>query len=224
MKQSEKKAWIQTMYLGELIPLLIGTGISVLGYSVENFNVFLTGMLVIFINNIVWVVKRKENRCIFFIFHITLFTFCLGRPLIGMFTGEEWWNYASQAKENIWFALILLITSLIAMQLGVIAVEQTHKFVIKARGKKVVEQNRVFVHNLQFVALCMYILTMIFFLAQEIEPLIVIKPGHYLEYYSSFQSRIPDVFHTIASFMKYSLCIFLATLPSKESVYSIGDI
>ena len=34
MKQSEKKAWIQTMYLGELIPLLIGTGISVLGYSV----------------------------------------------------------------------------------------------------------------------------------------------------------------------------------------------
>ena len=125
-----------------------------------------------------------------------------------MFTGEEWWNYASQAKENIWFALILLITSLIAMQLGVIAVEQTHKFVIKARGKKVVEQNRVFVHNLQFVALCMYILTMIFFLAQEIEPLIVIKPGHYLEYYSSFQSRIPDVFHTIASFMKYSLCIF----------------
>ena len=31
MKQSEKKAWIQTMYLGELIPLLIGTGISVLG-------------------------------------------------------------------------------------------------------------------------------------------------------------------------------------------------
>ena len=44
MKQSEKKAWIQTMYLGELIPLLIGTGISVLGYSVENFNVFLTGM------------------------------------------------------------------------------------------------------------------------------------------------------------------------------------
>ena len=28
MKQSEKKAWIQTMYLGELIPLLIGTGIS----------------------------------------------------------------------------------------------------------------------------------------------------------------------------------------------------
>ena len=99
----------------------------------------------------------------FLIFHITLFTFCLGRPLIGMFTGEEWWNYASQAKENIWFALILLITSLIAMQLGVIAVEQTHKFVIKARGKKVVEQNRVFVHNLQFVALCMYILTMIFF-------------------------------------------------------------
>lgn len=219
MKQSEKKAWIQTMYLGELIPLLIGTGISVLGYSVENFNVFLTGMLVIFINNIVWAVKRKENRCIFLIFHITLFTFCLGRPLIGMFTGEEWWNYASQAKENIWFALILLITSLIAMQLGVIAVEQTHKFVIKARGKKVVEQNRVFVHNLQFVALCMYILTMIFFLAQEIEPLIVIKPGHYLEYYSSFQSRIPDVFHTIASFMKYSLCIFLATLPSKKKAF-----
>ena len=65
MKQSEKKAWIQTMYLGELIPLLIGTGISVLGYSVENFNVFLTGMLVIFINNIVWAVKRKENRCIY---------------------------------------------------------------------------------------------------------------------------------------------------------------
>ena len=82
----------------------------------------------------------------------------------------------SKAKENIWFALILLITSLIAMQLGVIAVEQTHKFVIKARGKKVVEQNRVFVHNLQFVALCMYILTMIFFLAQEIEPLIVMEP------------------------------------------------
>ena len=56
-------------------------------------------------------------------------------------------------------------------------------------------------------------------MAQEIEPLIVIKPGHYLEYYSSFQSRIPDVFHTIASFMKYSLCNFLATLPSKKKAF-----
>ncbi len=219
MIEAEKKVSDLAMYGMEWIPFLTGMLVSGVGYVVENFNVFLTGIFIVFINNVVWAIKKRETRCIFLMFHITFFTFCLGRPLIGMFTGEEWWNYSAQAKENVWFALFLLLGSLSALQLGVLIAEQTLKIRLKGKEKKKIQLKSVFVQNLQLVALCMYILTMLFFLIQEIEPLLSIKPGHYLEYYSSFQSKIPNIFHTIASFMKYSLCIFLATLPSKKKAF-----
>lgn len=219
MIQAEKKINNLAICWIEWIPFLVGMFVSGIGYTMGSFNVFLIGIFIIFINNIIGAIKHRETRCIFLIFHITFFTFCLGHPLIGMFTGEEWWNYSAQAQENVWFALFLLLISLGALQLGVLIAEQTYKIRFKKKEKKRIKSDSVFVQNLQFVALCMYILTMFFFLIQEVEPLLAIKPGHYLEYYSNFQSQLPNVFHTIASFMRYSLCIFLATLPSKKKAF-----
>lgn len=65
-----------------------------------------------------------------------------------------------------------------------------------------------------------FYITMCFFLVQEGEKLLYMQGRSYVEYYAGFHSQLPGIFYTIASFMKYSLCVFLATFPSKKRAFT----
>lgn len=64
-----------------------------------------------------------------------------------------------------------------------------------------------------------FYITMCFFILQEGEKLLFMHGKTYLVYYTSFKGQFSGIFYTIASFMKYSLCIFLATFPNKRKVF-----
>lgn len=46
--------------------------------------------------------------------------------------------------------------------------------------------------------------------------------GHsYVEYYSSFQSKLPYIVYVFSTFLQPSLCLYLITYPPKKKVYPI---
>ena len=152
---------------------------------------------------------------------LTLFTFQISRPFIGMCKGRKWWEESFQKEENIWFALTLIVITETALYIGANIIKFFH---IKIRENNTRSSDSIFckaefVSNLRKVSMIVFYVTMLFYLIEQFEPLIKIGTGNYLDYYTNYSSSLPGFFHTLASFARYSICVFLATLPEKKKTF-----
>lgn len=212
-----KKEKINNIKFLEIGLVLIGVIVSILGYYNISFNIAVIGISLVFLGNVVYSLEEFEKHFIFAFMQMTIFTFLIARPLIGMLRGMSWWNSTNQMPENVWFALFLVLLTEVALYLGANSIEILLQQ--KELGKRI--KGCTLKRELQIISSVVFFITMIFYLIEQFEPFIVIGSGNYLAYYTEFQSRLPGIFHTIASFMKYSLCLFLATLPTKKNAYFV---
>ena len=96
----------------------IGIVIWMLAYFCSDFNLAIAGITVAFLANLTYSIRHFREQFVFFFMQISIFTFLISRPMIGWLSGMAWWNNASQAAENVWFALSLLIVTETALFLG----------------------------------------------------------------------------------------------------------
>lgn len=196
----------------------LGLTIFAIGWLQHAFNIMTVGLCCCFLNNIIFSLRNIKSRILFFLFNITWFTFLLTRPLIGMLCRIDWWATASQGEDNIRFSLIIMLMSIICLHLGAAVAEYINNrlkkssFIIENQSTEK-ESLKVIIRR---VALVIFYVAALFFFVVEMEKLMFMNGKDYIEYYSEFQSQLPGFVHTAASFMKYSLCIFLATFPKKK--------
>ena len=132
---------------------------------------------------------------------------------------ESWWTASSQAAENVYASIYFIWISMSMLWIGAIGGRVYAEKKTGIIAKKDNEKRENFRIHLQIVAEIVFYSTMCFFLIQEGEKLLYMLGKTYTEYYVSFHSQLPGIIYTIASFMKYSLCIFLATFPSKKRAF-----
>ena len=193
--------------------------IGAAGLWQKSYNVIYGGIFCLFLHNIFLAFENIRTRIYFFIMHFTFFVFYMTSPLISIMRGKVWWEY----RDGPDFALTAMTISLIFMAIGAWAAE-------KIAGKKrewflpkKEEKRKLFTHEfykkLQTAALLVFCVSWAFYLGQQLEKLFFLHDKTYLDYYTQFQSTMPLIVTVIASFMKYSLCIFLATFPSKKKAF-----
>ena len=190
------------------------------GWCIFGFDFLAWGMLLIFLNNIIFSFLHLKERIIFLVFHGAFFTFLLSRPILGTLCGDDWWNSMSQSEENVRFAVLIVTISLVSMFVGA--------SLFSAYLKRNENNNERVLHSpkkeeyiiaLQIVSLLVFVIAAIFFFIQESEKLVFIWQKNYLDYYTGFQSQLPNYIHTFAGFLPYSLCVYLATMPTKKHTF-----
>lgn len=196
--------------------IALSVGFAITGYSMESFNVLCAAMMTLWIHNILYSFENLKTRIWFLIMHITIFTFLISRPFIGMLRGEKWWETTRQEPENICFSIVVIVISLVALYIGARIGELIK---VKKIDNEEIKKKKEFRDALQVVSMVAYYATMCFFLIQEGEKLLFIQGKSYLEFYSEFQSQLPGIVVSIAALMKYSLCVYLATLPNKKRTF-----
>lgn len=194
---------------------LLSLGIFAIGYVVGRFNVLLVGVLLLFLSNVITGFLNRKTHIIFLFFHFVLFTFLISRPFISFLKGGEWWYLG---REGTLFALNALFITMIALRIGANAADK----LLQSKGYRLDNppqrtENTDFIRALQAVSLAMFFITMVFFLISETEKLIYMQGRSYGDYYLTFESSLPYYISVLASMMKYFLCIFLATMPSKKA-------
>lgn len=199
------------------------------------FNVFklydfgVCALFFFMLNNIIYCCEDLKNRIVLCIFHITIFVFLISRPLIEMCRDVGWYNeyLADYGTESLNFSFNSIIISLLGLFLGALLIERFQRKQAEKqnrnrgetkRGKKQIH-SEVFRNNLKKISLIIFFVSMSAQILLEIEKLWFMRGRDYVEYYTSFVSRAPYFIHLIAAFMKFSLCIYLATLPKKEESY-----
>ncbi|MEG0664371.1 MAG: O-antigen polysaccharide polymerase Wzy family protein, partial [Clostridia bacterium] len=180
------------------------------------FNIALIGVLLIWINNIIFSFEKLKERIVFCFFNVTIFVFLLSRPTISMFRNNQWWYFNN---ESVVFSLIGLYISILFLFLGAILAEELlkkkYKNVFKTKPFQI-NENKSFIKSLQIISFAAFCITAVCFFMGEVEKLIFMNGREYEEFYIEFTSKLPYVISTIGSMMKYCICIFLATLPSKK--------
>ncbi|MCB6203667.1 O-antigen polysaccharide polymerase Wzy family protein [Extibacter muris] len=215
--ESVRKVYLETDFLPIIIGV-IGIAIWTYGWIEHDFKILSLGLLFVFLQNVIFAFKKVKERLLFLIFQLVLFTFLLSRPFMGIFSDDKWWLKASQAEENVRFAVLILILSLEALFVGAFLVSKfVNTTVINTEKQK--QERKVWLASLQSIALLAFMFTAVFFFIQEFEKLQFMASRTYVEYYSEFRKQLPGCIYIFASFMKYSLCIFLATLPSKKKAF-----
>lgn len=195
---------------------IFGAGAILLGYFLHSFNLLCMGMMILWTHNILFSFEHIKTRIWFLMLHITIFTFLISRPFIGMLRGEKWWETLEQAPENTCFSIVIIVISLVTFYIGARLGELIK---VKKIDNEEIKKKKEFRDALQVVSMVLYYVTMCFFLIQEGEKLLFIQGKSYLEFYSEFQSQLPGIVVSIAALMKYSLCVYLATLPNKKRTF-----
>lgn len=199
----------------QIIVIFVGIIAAISGGIIKNLDLMGAGVIIVWIGNMLFCFRDFQKRFFFFLFHVSFFTFLLGRIVVSYLQEQKWWRESGQAYENNSFALIAIMISLLSLFIGATLVENFEK----ERKHSILcanESEIKFRENLQAAALIIFVVSFIFFCVQESEKLFYIWDKSYLEYYTGFQQQLPFWVYTIASFMKYSLCVYLGTLPSKK--------
>lgn len=202
------------------ILFILAVTLFLCGYLSGRFNVILCGVLSLFLSNVFFGFADGKNRVIFLFFHLTIFTFLLSRPTISMLRGDCWWYFDFSA---VCFALNALFLTLLFLRFGVMVGDEILK---KHRSSQKVSSSLKkplyeydFRRSMQVVSFVFFIITMGVYLLLQLEKLQFMQGREYAEIYLSFQSAYPAPVQTLGSMMKYALCIFLATLPSKRMAF-----
>ncbi len=199
---------------------LISFALFFCGYYWCAPNVSLCGVLSLFLSNLLYGFSAARQRIVFLLFHATLFTFLLSRPFISMLRGDVWWYFDFSAVS---FALNSLLLTLLFLRFGEIFGEAILSRSLQKRNVCQLDKNSEYVwnfrHALQIISLIFFILTMSVYLMLQIEKLVFMQGRDYAEIYSSFRTTFPFYVETLASMMKFALCFFLATMPSKRLAF-----
>ncbi len=199
-----------------LIP--VSLGLFAIGYLLGGFNIMLIGVLALWLCNVCFAAYDYKNQLFFLVLHAMLLVFLISRPMISMFRGDLWWYFDD---ETVQFALNALVLSMLMLRVGAeftarrLEARQPFPTVTSA----IATDKTGFMYSLQTVSLLFFAVTMAFYLLSGAEKLLFMQGRDYAEFYISFESSLPSVFHLLASMMKYSLCVFLATMPEKKKAF-----
>ena len=190
-----------------------------IGLLTGSYNCLLISVVLFWGNNIVFAFEKVRRRIVFLIFHVTFAVFLLSRPVISACKGDVWWYFEN---EHVLFALQAMILSLIFLFIGALLVERRIdskkiEYIDTARAK----YSENFKQSLQIISGIIFYTSFFFYIAMELEKLIFVRQGTYLDYYTSFQSTMPYMVYIISRFMPYSLCVYLATMPPKKKAVPV---
>lgn len=201
-------------YIFNIMLLLTGGALFIIGFKTAHIELMLWGVFSLWLNNMIYAMKNIRERVVLFLFHISFFTFLLSRGIISFIKYGEWWKNSSQAIDNYYFAFCAIALSLVGIFTGALILNN-----ILLRKQEIKQEEAKDYKCLQIASLIIFGVSAFFFGIQEAEKLIYMAGKGYVEYYSSFQQTLPGVVYSLASFMKYSLCVFLATKPKKKQAF-----
>lgn len=207
------------------IALLICAGILHICSSVlrsDNWLVF--GNLCLFVCVAVFCVSDLRKRILLLVFFCMIFMFLSCRPLIDFFRRIPWWT--EYQPQDVLFALRSVALSMLMLYAGAVlyvcATKRTKRpDRLSGFPKTSKARNFTDLGSLQIAALCLYAISMVFYLYCEFDKLAFMRGRIYMDFFILYRPSYPALFGTIGYCMPFALCAFLSTLPRKKLAFPV---
>lgn len=192
-----------------------------IGLALENPKTALIAILMVFVNNIMYSVKKLYERVIFFSFNVTFFVFLIGRMVMHAFFGYSNMSYgfslgifglAFYEEQFIFVILTCIYISLVAIYIGYLLIQKVDLSFL--RSKK--ELDGSFLYSLRTFSLVFFYFCLIFRYYNVYEMTQVASVEGYYESYATFTSSLPGILVLFSSMFDVAFFAYLATNPSKK--------
>ena len=185
----------------------------------DNYTLLFSSVLLMWLNNMLFSVKCMRQRFIFFFANLTFYVFLLGRMSVAFIGGDDFVKSVTfSASADVWKGLVLLFIALMFMFTG--ALLYTLKFYCLNEKEYITihywNTHHDFVSSVRFVSLIIYSAALLCECLVGYEKMQFNQSHTYFEYYIYYTRNLPFFIYGIASFEKYCLCLYLATLPTKR--------
>lgn len=200
-----------------ILGAIVGSVAIASGQAVGKYNIMLSGVMFIWITNIIFCFFKIKQRVITLLFHLTIFLFLLSRIVIAAFRGVHWWTIYS-VGANI-FAIKAITYSLIFICLGNILLEIICNRLSLKKTETSEKKKTVNAETLRFVIRIGLIVCMVCFFLSELDKLAFMSGRPYSDYYIYYKSDLPFYISFPAGCMTYFLCMFLALKPKKTEAF-----
>lgn len=186
------------------------------GFLANNATILLLSLIFLTISNATYSFKDIQKNILFFCFNGTFFIFLIGRMVVTTFFGYKedlrGLNGLNFNENNlIIITLVALFLSLASIRIGYVIFKRINLDFIKRR---VIPKNKR--NALEFSALVLFFLAIIFRLYIVLEMRQATVSEGYFETFSQFKSSLPKVIQSFADMYDMFFFAFLATLPSKK--------
>ena len=211
--------------------MAVGIGVFIYCSITNEYTGMLYGLWVVWASNMFWGCMCFRERLLFLFFHVSYATFFMARPLIEVHRNFKWWEYLGYkfSVVDLKFALTLLFIGLLGLGIGgAIGLIGTRKkgepFSIrfqyfKDKGRP---YHREYVKFLEMVALVLACISGAAYIYSNTYSYIwSINNGGYTASYAGLGPYVPYLVQVVASMFKYTVIVYLVTLPSKKKAYGI---
>lgn len=187
------------------------------GYMMKSFNIILLSILLAWIANLSVALSNFKRGIYFLFFNITFFTFIFSGNIFKMFSGDIWHNFSSniEIKTN-----IIIFSALLSLFFGYVILYFVNRFDKRECEYFPLKNTRIkgFVQKYSLIIFCISLFLSFLIV---IEKVAFVFENSYLDFYTSFNSTIPTVFHNLSSFLLPSLLLYLFTFPKIKRVIGI---
>lgn len=191
-----------------------------IGYITTDFNIMIISSFALFVNNIIFSLMEKR-KIIFLIFNCTFFLFLIGRPIIALFKGYIWWSIGTSTASMI-FAVTSIYFSLIFLYIGArVGSIQFTCAALKADFSDIHSKQQVLICNIQLITEIIFYLSLICFFIEGYQVILFMKTHTYVQYYTDYVINQPAIIKAMIQLMTPSMCVFLATFPSKKKTFFV---
>ncbi|WP_125144032.1 O-antigen polysaccharide polymerase Wzy family protein [Clostridium transplantifaecale] len=188
-----------------------------LGILCHDYNLILFSIIFLWCGGVVFSWQQIQKRIVLLLFLLSMFLFLIGRPVISLLRGNIWWQIAS--GEAVILALLSLYVSILFLLIGACFSESKVFTKYKSTELKILEDKRIFLQRLRQGALFVFCVAIICTFLEGFEKIAYMFNHTYVEYYTSYRTQQPLIVKGFIQLMKPTLCIFLATMPSKRKAF-----
>lgn len=197
--------------------LLLSILLIRIGISIQNHNLSLIGLLILYFYSIFYLMRDLKNNIFLLIFYIVIFVFILSRPTISMLQNNNWW-YISHTSTN-WSMKAIAISLIVLLVSNIISnlLFKNHSLSEKNNCKLNII-NKYKIENATLIRKILLILIIVFFIASiivSVDKLMFMHGKNYEEYYVSYINKLPSIIYYLSALLIPSIMIYLVQKPSK---------
>lgn len=198
----------------EVMIILLSLLLFAIGVGVTNFYILTLSIFALYAADFIMTWKKRRDRGVVLLFLLSFFTFLLGKMLIYMFTGMQWW--ADFTAEETLVVIIGIYLALLFFPVGVVLSEHTRLSTRTASNTDGLITITPKILSIQRISLTLFWATLAANAYEIISRVLFVVRNSYVDAYLSY-GGVNIVISRISDINKISFFLFLATIPSKQN-------
>ncbi|MDO5720248.1 MAG: O-antigen polysaccharide polymerase Wzy family protein [Actinomycetaceae bacterium] len=212
--------------------LVAGPLIFVSGIILDDPLWLLAAVITTWLGSLIYTWQKWQRLFVMGFFLLCFSVFLMWRPVINVARGNLW---LSQPPSGTFFALKLLMLSLVSLQIGAFSVsfireraDQTvgslHPQQPRRLSMSPIEERRdtdPYIQAFATVSLILFIVGLVASYYLGYEKLAFMQGREYIEFFALYTEQASLPVRTLATFMPYALCAYLVTMPRKHMAFTV---